>query len=92
MKTLLLLPLLLLSGCALANLPPNSCESASFSLNVGPFFAQHATLAGVIKNSDGSYSIGNFTGDTSYLGVVTTVQSFHDLKVGAEQAAATPGK
>lgn len=86
MKTplLRLLPLALLglSGCSTLNkIPTNSCESATFSLNVGPFFSQSATLSGVSK-SGGVTHVANFDGKTSYLGVVNTEQTFHDLVVG----------
>ena len=71
------------SGCVNQ---PYTCESASYSLHVGPFFEQDATIAGVSKQADGSAKIGNFTGSTSYLGIFTTTQSFHDLVLSANQA------
>ena len=85
-----LLLLATLSGCSLV--PDGKFESGSFSLTVGPFFAQEATATGVAKNADGSGAIGNFTGSTSYLGVITTRQTIHDWTTGPKAAAAAPAK
>jgi hypothetical protein len=78
---------ILLTGCSSLNLPPNSCDSATVGLNVGPFFSQHATISGASKQSDGTILVGVWQGQTSYLGVVNFTQEFHNLRVQPNQTA-----
>lgn len=91
MKTAILIALAaLLTGCAASwQLPPNSCDSAVISLNVGPLFSQHATLTNVSKTSDGMV-IGDFNGGTSYLGIFNFQQSAHNLHVSSSPAKTPP--
>ena len=83
------LPLLGLSGCI--NVPQNAVESGTVSLTVGPFFAQHLTVAAVSKTADGVSKVGNWEGSTTYLGIVTFTQSFHDLVIYPKTQSAPVG-
>lgn len=87
MKFVFPLLLFLLSGCASLSLPQNSCDSATVSFNVGPFFSQHATITDAVKQSDGTIRVGNWQGATSYLGVLNFQQEFHNLVVQPSQPA-----
>lgn len=78
----------LLSGCSGLSLPQNSCDSATESLNVGPFFSEHAVFTNVSKTASET-SVGDFNGGTSYLGVFNFSQEVHNLHVQASGTAAT---
>ncbi len=95
MKILRLLPIALVSvaiglaGCA--SIPTNSCDNGTISLQVGPFFAQHATIQGAAKQADGSVIVGHWVGSTTYLGIITFTQEFSNLHVsGSPLAQPTP--
>lgn len=79
-----------LSGCV--NTPTNSLESGTVTLTVGPFFRQSLTVAGASKATDGTQKIANWEGSTSYLGVVTFTQSFHNLVIAPGTSPLATGK
>ena len=79
LTALALTALAALTGCT--TLPTNSLESGTLTLTVGPLFRQSLTVAGASQAPDGTKKVANWEGSTSYLGVVTFTQSFHNLTI-----------
>lgn len=90
MKKLLALILVALiglcSGCAssISKVPPGACAYWEHVGNYGPFFQTHVIAHSVVKNPDGSLTVGDYTGMVQVMGYGP-----HDVVQGLVIDAAT---